>query len=90
MDATIKEQDITIKDLENDYQELLASYKNLELQNNLLLGHSQSLLSLNDQEDTDYPHALSRHTLRVRTLSGWAGCQACHRKGNTRCKESTV
>ena len=90
MDATIKEQNTTIKDLENDYRELLASYKNLELQNNLLLSHSQSLLSLNDQEDTDYPHALTRHTLQVQILRGWAGCQACRLKGNTRCKESTV
>ena len=93
-DTTIKEQDTTIRDLENGYQELLASFRNLEMQNNLLLGRSRSLLSLNSQEYTDYPHALNftRHTLQVGIAGGrgWSDCQACHRKGNTRCKESTV
>lgn len=97
-DTTIMEQDATIKDLKNSYHELLASYRNLEIRNNLLLSHSRSLLSLNSQEDTDYPYVLSRtrHTLRAGILStrghtrGWAGCEACCRRGNTRCRESTV
>ena len=106
-DNTIKELDASIaklKSLENDYEELLASHKNLEMQNSYLLGHSRSLRSLNGEEDIDHPHALlspstcrstTRHTLRVGIpLShgghGWAGCRVCHQKGNTRCKESTV
>ena len=106
-DNTIKEQDATIaklKSLENDYEELLASHKNLEMQNSYLLGHSRSLRSLNGEEDIDHPHTLlspstckstTRNTLRVviplsHDGHGWAGCQACRRKGNTRCKESTV
>ena len=92
-DITIKEQDTAIIDLENDYQELLARYENLKMQKNILLcgQHSLtcSLLSLTDQEDTDYPHAL-RHTLQVQILSCWAGCQPCRLKGNVHCKESTV
>ena len=93
-DIIIKEQDSTIKDLENDYQELLARYENLKMQKNILLtgqhSFTSSLLSLTDQEDTDYHPLAPKRNLRVRILSGWAGCQACYLKGNTHCKESTV
>ncbi len=97
--ATIEEQDTTIQSLQNENQDLVASNMNLERQKSLLLSHSRSLHSLNGEEDIDHPHALlnprtsTRHTLRVGIpLSGrgWAGCRACRRKGNTRCKESTV
>lgn len=91
-DATIAEKEAIIEDLENTCQELLASNRNLEMRINLLLSRSRSLLSLNGQEDTDCPHHVlnTKKALPVRTLSGWAGCRACRRKGNTRCKEFRI
>ena len=82
LEKKVKEQKYIIDKIENDYQELLARNRNLEMQNHFLRQQSLSLLSLTD-DDTDCPRTLC-------TLLGWTGCQSCYLKGNTQCKESTV
>ena len=77
----LQERDATIISLRESNEKLVARIKNLELQNNFLLYHQQSLVSSPGDEDVDNP---------LLSWVVWTGCQRCYRTGNIRCRESVV